>query len=69
MTAPLCERIDDFVDGRLDAAGREEMQLHLATCEACQAVLFDSAMLEAIVGKLRGAASGCRRARRPPPSC
>ena len=51
MTAPLCERIDDFVDGRLDAAGREEMQLHLATCEACQAVLFDSAMLEAIASE------------------
>jgi hypothetical protein len=34
-------QLGDYVDGALDAAGRGSLEAHLATCEACRALVSD----------------------------
>jgi predicted anti-sigma-YlaC factor YlaD len=40
-------RLDDLLDGGLEAADREAMEAHLATCPACTALYTDLAALQA----------------------
>jgi hypothetical protein len=37
----MASLVDDFVDGRLDAAARTRVEAHLAACEACRALADD----------------------------
>ena len=34
----MASLVDDFVDGRLDAAARARVDAHLAACEMCRAL-------------------------------
>lgn len=42
------DRLSDYVDDEMDAAEREALERHLASCDACAAVVSD---LESIVGE------------------
>jgi len=42
------DRLSDYVDGEMDAAEREALERHLASCDACVAIVSD---LESIVGE------------------
>jgi anti-sigma factor RsiW len=44
--------LEDYLDGRLDAAQRSQVELHLATCEACRVAIEDAP----IAGRLLRAA-------------
>jgi hypothetical protein len=48
MNDPFCDRIDAFVDGEIPPAERDELALHLASCDRCQRAMHDRMMLQAV---------------------
>ncbi|MEI7835002.1 MAG: zf-HC2 domain-containing protein [Planctomycetota bacterium] len=64
MTCDQCrDNLMDYLYGELPEAGRQEVQDHLAACEACRAELAQLQLARSAVGRL-GAAEGDAFARR-----
>ena len=54
------DRIDDFLDGRLDAAEEKDLKAHLAGCSSCTAELADIRELRDLAAALPGSLEPAR---------
>lgn len=48
--------LDDYIDGRLETAARERVDAHLATCEACRALVGDLQQIRRVARSLESTA-------------